>query len=113
MLFTRFLWSKAVLSKWTQAIDKEIQSLFEPGTLTKISQAEARTYDYSHLCQKLKFSLATQGRGYRLSLDRAPGDSSSGYLRRRSSGNLHLCEAHRGSGCLHLHGVYQRVPPPV
>ena len=36
---------KAVLSKWRQAIDKEIQSLFDSGTLTEVSQGEARTLE--------------------------------------------------------------------
>ena len=36
---------KAVLNKWTQAIDKEIQSLFDSGTLTKITQGEARVLE--------------------------------------------------------------------
>ena len=38
---------KAMLSKWTEAIDKEVKSLFDSGTLTKISQGEARTMERS------------------------------------------------------------------
>ena len=36
---------KAVLNKWEEAIDKEIKSLFDSGTLTKISQSEARSME--------------------------------------------------------------------
>ena len=38
---------KAVLEKWSQAIDKEVQSLFDSGTLTKVTQGEAESLERS------------------------------------------------------------------
>ena len=38
---------KEVLERWSMAINKEIQSLFDSGTLTKVTQGEARTMERS------------------------------------------------------------------